>query len=57
MKKFDIKGLSSIAMAIVMGIAAFATAIGDKQKNEKIDELIEKVDKLTNKKMKNMRTN
>ena len=50
MKKFDIKGLSSIAMAIVMGIAAFATAIGDKQKNEKIDELIEKVDKLTNKK-------
>lgn len=49
MKKFDIKGFAGIAMAIVAGLAATINAISDRQKTEKIDELIEKVDKLTDK--------
>ena len=47
MKKFDIKAFAGVAMAIMTGLVATMTAISDKQKNEKIDELIDKVDKLT----------
>lgn len=36
-------------MPVIMGVAAFITAVADNKKNQKIDELIEKVDKLENK--------
>lgn len=50
MKKIDLKGFSGIAFAVVAAISAFTTAISDKQKTEKMDELIAKVDKLTSEK-------
>ena len=50
MKKIDFKGFSGIAFAVVAAISAFTTAISDKQKTEKMDELIAKVDKLTSEK-------
>ena len=47
MKKIDLKGLTGIAFAVMAGVTAFVTAISDKQKTEKMEELIQKVDKLT----------
>ena len=38
-----------LLMPAIMGVAAFVTAVADNKKNQKIDELIEKVDKLENK--------
>lgn len=45
-KKID---FGSLLMPVIMGVAAFVTAVADNKKNQKIDELIEKVDKLENK--------
>ena len=49
MKKIDIKSLCSVTMAVIMGIATFATAISDNEKTKKMDELIKKVEELTDK--------
>ena len=47
-KKFDFR---DYVIPVVMGVAAFVGAVMDNKKNQKIDELIEKVDNLeTNKK-------
>lgn len=49
MKKFDIKikNLAGIAMALMIGLSATIDAINDRRRTEKIEELIDKVDKLT----------
>ena len=46
MKNLNLGKWAGIMVAAVTGIAAFVTAITEKQKSDKIDELIEKVDKL-----------
>ncbi len=50
-KKVDVSKIDfgSLLMPVIMGVAAFVTAVADNKKNQKIDELIEKVDKLENK--------
>lgn len=51
-KKFDLSKVDfgSLVIPVVMGVAAFVGAVMDNKKNQKIDELIEKVDNLeTNK--------
>lgn len=50
-KKVDVSKIDfgSLLMPAIIGVAAFITAVADNKKNQKIDELIEKVDKLENK--------
>ena len=52
MKKPDLSKIDfgSLVIPVVMGIATFVGTVMDNKKNQKIDELIEKVDNLeTNK--------
>lgn len=50
MKKINIDKFLPIFIAIIAGIGTTISAIKDSQKTEKIDQLIEKVEELTNKK-------
>lgn len=49
MGKINFKVISGIGIAVVMGIATFIGTITDQKKEKQIDELIEKVNKLTDK--------
>lgn len=52
MKKPDLSKIDfgSLIIPVIMGVGAFLGAVMDNKKNQKIDELIEKVDNLeTNK--------
>lgn len=49
-KKFEVDKLSCFFVPIIVGIAACANAVAENRKNQKIDEMIEKIDNLeTNK--------
>lgn len=48
-KKFDMDIVRTVVVAIVMGVAAFSGAINDRNREKKIDELIEKVSQLEGK--------
>ena len=50
MKKIDIKAFAGIGMAAIMGIATFIGTMEDIRKEKQIDELIDKVEKLTEEK-------
>ena len=50
MAKFNLKAVSTIAMAVVAGVAACAQVFADKKKTDKFEELITKVEKLTEEK-------
>ena len=47
-KKFDLSKIDfgKFAIPVIMGLGAFISAIAYNKKNQKIDELIEKVDNL-----------
>ena len=47
--KIKIGSIKEFILPAILGIATFYTAIADKKKEEKIDQLIEKVDQLENK--------
>lgn len=47
--KIKIGSIKEFILPAILGVAAFYTAIADKKKEEKIDQLIEKVDQLENK--------
>lgn len=48
MKKINLSkiGIGDLIIPVVMGVGAFVGAVMDIKKNQKIDELIEKVDNL-----------
>ena len=50
LKKIGIKAFAGIGMAAIMGIATFIDAMEDRRKEKQIDELIDKVEKLTEEK-------
>lgn len=50
LKKIDIKAFAGIGMAAIMGIATFIGTMEDRKKEKQIDELIDKVEKLTEEK-------
>lgn len=47
MKNFNLKAIAGIGMAVIMAAATFIGTIADGKKDKKIDELIDKVSKLT----------
>jgi hypothetical protein len=52
MKKTDLSKIDfgSLIAPVIMGVGAFVGAVMDNKKNQKIDELIEKIDNLENNK-------
>lgn len=52
MKKTDLSKIDfgSLIVPVIMGVDAFVGAVMDNKKNQKIDELIEKIDNLENNK-------
>jgi hypothetical protein len=52
MKKTDLSKIDfgSLIVPVIMGVGAFVGAVMDNKKNQKIDELIEKIDNLENNK-------
>ena len=47
MKNLNLKAIAGIGMAAIMAAATFIGTMADSKKDKKIDELIEKVSKLT----------
>ena len=52
MKKLDVSKIDfgSLIVPVITGVGAFVGAMMDNKKNQKIDELIEKIDNLKNNK-------
>ena len=52
MKKTDLSKIDfgSLIAPVIMGVGAFVGAVMDNKKNQKIDELIKKIDNLENNK-------
>ena len=46
MKKLDFKVWTGVLVTVATGLAAFVNAVNEKRRTDKIDELIEKVEKL-----------
>ena len=46
MKKFELDKLGCLIVPVIVGIAACANAVTENNKNQKINEMIEKIDNL-----------